>query len=388
MGFQIVQTKACEKSTQISNNKRPSKYTLSLGLTYHDIEYVADDENDSIEVKILFPEKQRSEQKVEYMYRFMVPESSTYNISECNLCCKSSDEINWNQLDSYICIQGNGSLSPRELQKCWRQRLYLIPIAYRNGAPVTGLITQTMNDGNTPRYDVYQPKTFDELKAYRENYFFKFMDYLNKLERADERRVNLVAAPLKSMPSPRDDLYTAIGDFKKGRDVEVNRARIRQVMQSVYVPAMIEAKNGIPFIKQKKDIPVHCFVSADATWWCMNNIASIDSEREAVDFLQHMLDHRIIMHISDNLKTFVHGFYLYYFYDIDASVGKGFLNWKKKLFIKLSLDKKIKFHKLMRKLDRQKWKKSLFYYFYFYEIETLLKYSMFSMCRKNKALKI
>ena len=132
MGFQIVQMKAAEKSTsQLVTNKSSSKYTLSLGLTYHDIEYVADQENDSIEVKILYPEKKRSEEKIErkYMYRFMVPESTTYNISDCNLCCKIFDDINWNQLDSYICIQGNGSLSPRELQKCWRQRLYLIPIA-------------------------------------------------------------------------------------------------------------------------------------------------------------------------------------------------------------------------------------------------------------------
>ena len=319
--------KAAEKSTsQLVTNKSSSKYTLSLGLTYHDIEYVADQENDSIEVKILYPEKKRSDEKIErkYMYRFMVPESTTYNISDCNLCCKTFDDINWNQLDSYICIQGNGSLSPRELQKCWRQRLYLIPIAYKNGTPTTGLITQTMNesDSKSPRFDVYQPKSIDELKAYRENYFFKFMDYLNKLTRADERRVNLVAAPLKSMPTPRDELYAAIGVFKKGRNAEANRARVRLIFQSVYVPAMIEAKNGIPFINAKKDIPVHCFVSAEATWWAMNNVACIDSERDAVEFLQHMLDFGIIMHISDNLKTFVHGFYLYYFYDIDASIGE------------------------------------------------------------------
>lgn len=327
MGFQIVQTKAPEKTEKTEkqnqvNYKSSNKYTLSLGLTYHDIEYVADQDNDSIVVKILIPEKKRSEQKVEYMYRFMVPESSTYNISDCSLCCKTSDSINWNQLDSYICIQGNGSLSPKELQKCWRQRLYLIPIAYKNGQTVTGIITQMMNENKRSGFDIYLPKTLEEQKAYRENYFFKFMDYLNKLMRADERRVNLVAAPVKSMVSPRDELYVAIGQFKKGIDVDGNRERVRKIFQSVYVPPMIEHKNGIPFINPKKDIPLRCFVSAEATWWCMNNVLGIDSEREAVEFLQHMLDFKIIAHISDNLKTFVHGFYLYYFYDIDPSSGK------------------------------------------------------------------
>ena len=62
-------------------------------------------------------------------------------------------------------------------------------------------------------------------------------------------------------------------------------------------------------------------MSAEATWWCIQNIESIDNERLAIEFLQIMLDLDIIRHISDHMNTYVHGFYLYYFWDIAPSIG-------------------------------------------------------------------
>ena len=69
-------------------------------------------------------------EKENYWYRFQVPDSKTYDISYIKTARKNTDAIKWNDIDSYICIQGNGSLTPSELKKCWRQRIYLIPIMY------------------------------------------------------------------------------------------------------------------------------------------------------------------------------------------------------------------------------------------------------------------
>jgi len=52
-----------------------------------------------------------------YTYRFQVPDSKTYDISFVKMTRKNTESIKWNLIDSYICIQGNGSLTPSELKK-------------------------------------------------------------------------------------------------------------------------------------------------------------------------------------------------------------------------------------------------------------------------------
>lgn len=89
--------------------------------------------------------------------------------------------------------------------------------------------------------------------------------------------------------------------------------------------------SGIPFFEKKNDIPLHCFISAESVWWCIDHIVDIDVESDAVIFMQILCDFDMIRHISEDLlklkyssnnyeimttskiqKVFIHGFYLYY----------------------------------------------------------------------------
>lgn len=116
-------------------------YKLSFGRIYHELFYMVDPatKSDWIKVEIYIPKKSITTKSMPYIYRFQVPDSKKYDISHCEICRKNIESVKWNLIDSYICIQGNGSLTPSELQKCWRQRIYLIPIMYvqnRNAASV------------------------------------------------------------------------------------------------------------------------------------------------------------------------------------------------------------------------------------------------------------
>ena len=189
------------------------------------------------------------EKENRYTYRFQVPDSKTYDISYIKIR-KNTEAIRWNLIDNYICIQGNGSLTPSECKKCWRQRIYLIPIMYASakqssgkhatfpllnqldststlgnaqtsptwcnssteaGKPTDfgnnssmfmyniqspGMVPASMLEGrHIPVHcDIYQRKSSEELSFFRDYYFIKFMEGLNKLNRADDRRVFSKAA--------------------------------------------------------------------------------------------------------------------------------------------------------------------------------------------------
>jgi hypothetical protein len=69
---------------------------------------------------------------------------------------------------------------------------------------------------------------------------------------------------------------------------------------------------GLPFIQNKNDLPRNCFISSEAVWWCMSHVDDINTEVDAIKFMQIMLDFDTIRHISPNQRIFIHGFYLYY----------------------------------------------------------------------------
>lgn len=83
---------------------------------------------------------------------------------------------------------------------------------------------------------------------------------------------------------------------------------------------MLNTAYGIPFIQSKNDIPMNCFISAEAVWWCLENISELECEADAIVFMQLMSDFDLVHHISDQCqKIFVHGFYLYYLITDDMS---------------------------------------------------------------------
>jgi hypothetical protein len=223
-------------------------YVLCLGRIYHELFYIVDEstKTDYVEVLIYKPKEKKDKlglqssetnalgpglsasKDSEYKYRFQVPDSKTYDLSTSNMHQKNVESIRWNDIDRYICIQGNGTLKTSELQKVWRQRLYLLPVVYVQ-APIrqqqqqqlkttienntiinpptplnsynsqTILTLQNLTPSQIPasmmqntvkpsRCDIYERKSYDELRFFRDYYFIKFVELLNKLTRADEKR--------------------------------------------------------------------------------------------------------------------------------------------------------------------------------------------------------
>ena len=479
MGFQMVVSKnnkdnnssssfmydTSSISSFISRSSIKGYYKLSLGRIYHDLYYIVDQSNktDYVKVEIYIPQqnKDKLNKTIEYKYRFQVPDSKTYDISYCDMSRKSIESIKWNLIDSYICIQGNGSLTPNQLEKCWRQRLYLVPLMYVQNSKLLGeqlnkpppvntlnnvLEFQNLTPAQIPasyfenqqpiRCDIYQRKSAEELKFTRDYYFIRFMEGLNKLNRADERKSyskstiayleahnynlnncftdmclavtgimssissaqtyssnnsnnnnisnNLITQSTRSqlassvppisskqlqferLPSPKKQLFplvslyvnlinsdsksnqSATSDYSSFRstsnqndnnnttllsssstssllssttatsitnmqnDANKLKTDILNILNNDYKVHMLNNQTGIPFIQNKKDIPLNCFISAEAVWWCIEHINEIENEGDAILFLQICSDFDIIRHISNQQKIFIHGFYLYY----------------------------------------------------------------------------
>ncbi len=330
---------------------------------------------------------------------------------------------------------------PSELARCWRQRLYLIPLMYISSKSIQNLeqfanndkrsitgggggggehnqpgladnrlnnhmasfpnlsqsqIPQSMIPGTrkTFKCDIYQRKSPEELKFVRDYYFIKFMEGLNKLNRADERRsyskstiafiessqsVNstdvciatsfitnitnsigqnitstnsmssatqfstknqmLAPPPLHvsnkqpqaplNLTSPHKELYPLVrrcmetgwlqetsdkeGKIKKEWKYERElSAQVVDYIEREYKMHMLNGVYGVPFILNKTDIPVNCFISAEAVWWCIEHVSEVSNEAEAICLMQIMSDFDVIRHISNQQRVFIHGFYLYY----------------------------------------------------------------------------
>ena len=90
------------------------------------------------------------------------------------------------------------------------------------------------------------------------------------------------------------------------------KTEIYNYLNQEYIPDIINKVHGVPFIENKKDIPLNCFISAEAVWWCIEHITDIETELDAIVFMQIMCDFDLIKHISNQQKVFTHGFCLYY----------------------------------------------------------------------------
>ena len=118
--------------TQMSSIK--GYYKLSLGRIYHELFYVVDEstKTDYVRVEIYKPKEKKDKfasfnsnslssmnggvgggdgmggtlHSNKYKYRFQVPDSKTYDISYCEMSRRNIETIKWNDIDSYICIQG------------------------------------------------------------------------------------------------------------------------------------------------------------------------------------------------------------------------------------------------------------------------------------------
>ena len=101
--------RSMSKRTQFSSIK--GYFKLTLGRIYHELFYLVDSSrSEHVVVEIYIPTRKQRRAKaqptIQYKYRFQVPDSKTYEISYCDMSRRNVDAINWNLIDSYICIQG------------------------------------------------------------------------------------------------------------------------------------------------------------------------------------------------------------------------------------------------------------------------------------------
>lgn len=88
------------------NNLKSIKgyYRLSLGRIFHELFYIVDpsDNSEQVKVEIYLPKSKSKSQpnnRIEYKYRFQVPDSKTYDISYCEISRTNIESIKWNYID-------------------------------------------------------------------------------------------------------------------------------------------------------------------------------------------------------------------------------------------------------------------------------------------------
>ncbi len=70
------------------------------------------------------------------------------------------------------------------------------------------------------------------------------------------------------------------------------------------------------------DWPNSTFVSADAVSWLLAHLDGIETERDAVDKFNAMIDEQLICHASGDMShRFINGFYFYSFSSEGESIG-------------------------------------------------------------------
>lgn len=301
------------------------KYILCSSSEFHEISYHND--ADTVKVKVWVSKKQfvqvLQEPKKDYVFRSKVPDSTFFDINYCEFFRKNSKQIDretlkpiesdiWQKIDSYICLQGNGSISTVDFEDCWRQRLYVLPLMYLQNKDATAILSDLIKSRpkGTTRFDIYQRKSFDQLKELRDSNFLKFMEFLNKVTHVENKRITSSSCKNASLlPSRKEKLDNLLTQYHNNENHEENKLNIVNYLKKTYQQSMI---NNIPFLAQKSDLPPNCFISAECTWWCIQNIQDVNTEEDAIDLLQTMLEFNIIKHINKTENTYIHGFYFYY----------------------------------------------------------------------------
>ena len=120
-----------------------------------------------------------------------------------------------------------------------------------------------------------------------------------------------------NLTSPKKWLYPQVAKYmESGVQAQSYNDQLKleifQYLENEYKVHMLNLTYGVPFIQNKTDIPLNCFISAEATWWCIEHVNEVDNEADAICLMQIMCDFDLIRHISNQQKIYIHGFYLYY----------------------------------------------------------------------------
>ncbi|KFM77251.1 DEP domain-containing protein 5, partial [Stegodyphus mimosarum] len=158
------------------------EYLLSIGRIFHKLNL----DGPRITVTQYRPRHPYREIKVHYCYRFHAPDSDTYGVSWVDFTSERLENYNWNYLDHYICMRGEGEFELKESLKYWRLRMLLLPAVQPE--------TRKIIEGHET-CDLYNKFSNEDKISQREN-VLKFLEVMNKIRRVSSRKPKLASLNL------------------------------------------------------------------------------------------------------------------------------------------------------------------------------------------------
>ncbi|GFR17135.1 GATOR complex protein DEPDC5 [Trichonephila clavata] len=342
-------------------NADQEEFLLSIGRIFHKLNL----DGSRITVTQYRPRHPHREIKIHYCYRFHAPDSDTYGVSWVDFTSERLENYNWNYLDHYICLRGEGEFELKESLKYWRLRMLLLPA----GQPETRKIIE-----GSEKCDLYNAFS-EEDKSQQKDGILKFLDVMNKIKRISSKKPKIKFPSL--LPPRRSSIGHAslvVSGASSLRDrVGSNRVHDRPRMRSnsarmgarpepvlptgrispateadgrIIIPktenismnsnesfddfpteikklsenasemeiiqAMKNSQDGLNFVS-KVGWSNYTFISSEAVAWLMLHVESVLVEQQAIKILQTFIEKDLICHVSRaKSHPFIYGFYLYY----------------------------------------------------------------------------
>lgn len=323
---------------------------LSIGRVYHRLTRI----DNTVKVTRYMPRHPHRLMSYKYRYRFQAPDSSHYNLSETEFTNEKLENYNWNYLDHFICTRGEGDYNLQKNMKYWRSRFFLLPC---NNA--TKKISETQSA--IPKCDIYEEVNQNLFS------FIRFAEFLNKIKRTQQNRRNTKAssqhiqnAAISGANSAATAVQSAaaaaavgsttagsaaassgtsipggegsVANSQSGTATTENLTGQEEKLSAESQPqkiiqAMLDPKNGFPFLTKHEGLQLNCFISAEAVNWCYQWLPGIETLAQGFTLMQMLLEKQYICHSSGNQDhEFVFGFLLYFVKDTSGTDNLSYHN--------------------------------------------------------------
>lgn len=307
---------------------------LSIGRVYHRLTRI----DNTVKVTRYMPRHPHRLMYYKYRYRFQAPDSSHYNLSETDFSNEKLENYNWNYLDHYICTRGEGEYNLQKNMKYWRSRFFLLPC---NNA--TKKISEAQSLAS--KCDIYEEANRNLFS------FIRFAEFLNKIKRTQQNRRNTKASSQHVQNAAISAANTAAAvqstagsaaaasstSVPGGEGSAVNNQSVTAITENLagqeerlsadshpqkIIQAMLDPKNGFPFLTKHEGLQMNCFISAEAVNWCHQWLPGIENLAQGLALMQSLLEKQYICHSSGNQDhEFVFGFLLYFIVNKEAASG-------------------------------------------------------------------
>ena len=332
-GFQIVIMPKVVPPQQISQGSRKPTFhkssslltganiasveevTLSMGRLFHKLTLHVKD----IVVRRYTPRHSLTRQcSYDYTYRFYVPDSLYFDSSFTCFKTDPLDTYNWNYVDHHLLAQG-GQANFLETLKFWRTRFIIMP---SNNSGTKKILEEGLEVCN-----VYEPKDPKERQLLIER-FLKFIEHINGIKK--ERRKSLgpainICMDESQRKEPPDLPNSQPGHFHKNGELTGNQHLPQfhsyqftlSSPHSEVIKSMMDHHDGLICVVSPLNwivFPQNSFIASDAVFWLMKYVEGICSVSKAVQYMQQMVDAKLVCHASYKSSVpFVFGYKIFFF---------------------------------------------------------------------------